>query len=79
MSNRFGSSLANLGRLDSDRFEDFAVGSPFEGPNREGAVYVYRGSQSFSFKGSTFLMIVAAFLLFIIHVVGGDRGGNKGI
>ena len=26
---RFGSSLINLGRLDGDRYEDFAVGAPY--------------------------------------------------
>lgn len=45
---RFGAALANLGRLDSDPFEDFAVGAPFEG---DGAVYIYRGSKNFRFDG----------------------------
>ena len=28
---RYGYALINLGNLDSDKYEDFAVGSPFEG------------------------------------------------
>ena len=48
---RFGASLASLGDLDGDRYEDFAVGSPFEGERGEGAVYIYRGSATFSFNG----------------------------
>ena len=43
---RFGMSLINLGRFDGDEFEDFAVGAPGE-DNGVGAIYVYRGSQSF--------------------------------
>ena len=43
---RFGMSLINLGRFDGDEYEDFAVGAPGE-DNGVGAIYVYRGSQSF--------------------------------
>ena len=43
---RFGSSLVNLGRLDGDKYQDFAVGAPHE-DNGNGAVYIYRGSKSF--------------------------------
>lgn len=49
-SARFGSALASLGDLDQDGFEDFAVGAPFE---NNGAVYIYRGSSSFLFSGSS--------------------------
>ena len=49
---RFGASLANLGFLDSDRYQDFAVGAPYDGENREGAVYIYRGSINFNFDGN---------------------------
>ena len=48
---RFGASLVNLGLLDSDGYEDFAVGAPFDGPNKEGAIYIYRGSSNFGFEG----------------------------
>ena len=43
---RFGMSLLSLGRFDSDIFEDFAVGAPYENSG-EGMVYVYRGSRNF--------------------------------
>ena len=43
---RFGMSLLSLGRFDSDIYEDFAVGAPFENSG-EGVVYIYRGSREF--------------------------------
>ena len=43
---RFGMSLINLGRFDGDEYEDFAVGAPGE-DDGVGAIYIYRGSQSF--------------------------------
>ena len=43
---RFGMSLLSLGRFDSDRYEDFAVGAPYENSG-EGVVYIYRGSKDF--------------------------------
>lgn len=39
---RFGTSLLALGRLDDDKFEDFAVGAPGEDDGR-GAIYIYYG------------------------------------
>ena len=39
---RFGSTLAALGDIDNDGFQDFAVGAPYEEDGR-GAVYVFRG------------------------------------
>ena len=49
---RFGATLANLGDIDRDGFEDFAVGAPFEVEGQgQGVVYVYRGSASFIFEG----------------------------
>jgi hypothetical protein len=55
-------ALANLGRLDSDLFEDFAVGAPYDGANKEGAVYIYSGSPTFTFGGDidSFLCISTA-------------------
>ncbi|XP_065345499.1 integrin alpha-PS1 isoform X2 [Cloeon dipterum] len=38
---RFGFSIARLGDLNQDGFEDVAIGAPYEG---KGAVYVYLGS-----------------------------------
>ncbi len=52
---RFGAAVASLGDLDGDQFEDFAVGAPFEG---DGAVYVYRGSRTFSFNGYTKIIYI---------------------
>ncbi|XP_059478388.1 integrin alpha-PS2 isoform X2 [Neocloeon triangulifer] len=41
---RFGLSLAGLGDINKDGFEDFAVGAPYDGPHEHGAVYIYHGS-----------------------------------
>ncbi|XP_053142177.1 integrin alpha-4 isoform X2 [Hemicordylus capensis] len=39
---RFGESIANLGDIDNDGFEDVAIGAPHEN-DLEGAVYIYNG------------------------------------
>ena len=44
---RFGASLANIGDLQNDGFEDFVVGSPYDGEDHTGAIYVYRGANDF--------------------------------
>ena len=44
---RFGAAVANLGDLQLDGYEDFAVGAPYDGENKDGAVYIYRGAQTF--------------------------------
>ena len=36
--------MVNLGTLNDDKYEDFAVGAPFEG---NGAVYIYFGDARF--------------------------------
>ncbi|CAB3370851.1 Hypothetical predicted protein [Cloeon dipterum] len=41
---RFGLSLAGLGDINKDGFEDFAVGAPYDGLREHGAVYIYHGS-----------------------------------
>uniref|UniRef100_A0A6I8SQQ5 Integrin subunit alpha 2b n=1 Tax=Xenopus tropicalis TaxID=8364 RepID=A0A6I8SQQ5_XENTR len=41
---RFGSSIAPLGDIDQDGFNDVAVGAPFGGESGGGCVYIYRGS-----------------------------------
>lgn len=43
---RFGLSLASLGDINLDGYGDFAVGAPYDGPNGNGAVYVYHGSKN---------------------------------
>lgn len=37
-------SLASLGDLNLDKYDDFAVGAPYDGKSGRGAVYVYYGS-----------------------------------
>ena len=44
-SSRFGFAIANLGSIDGDRFEDFAVGAP--GLDNTGAVFIYHGAHNF--------------------------------
>ena len=44
---RFGSAIANLGDLQKDGFQDFAVGAPYDGEDNAGAVYIYRGRPDF--------------------------------
>ncbi|XP_077175658.1 integrin alpha-4 isoform X1 [Paroedura picta] len=41
---RFGESIANLGDIDNDGFEDVAIGAPQEN-DLEGAVYIYNGRE----------------------------------
>ncbi|XP_064408383.1 integrin alpha-5 [Latimeria chalumnae] len=40
---RFGSSIAPLGDLDQDGFNDVAISAPFGGENEQGVVYIYNG------------------------------------
>ncbi|MEE6472011.1 hypothetical protein FKM82_009436 [Ascaphus truei] len=40
---RFGSSIAILGDLDQDGYNDVAIGAPFRGENRRGAVFIFNG------------------------------------
>ena len=54
---RFGSSLLSLGRLDSDIYEDFAVGAPYENSG-EGVVYVFRGNDDFWAKEGKWYMLL---------------------
>ncbi|XP_069356347.1 integrin alpha-4-like [Maniola hyperantus] len=41
---RFGSSIADLGDIDGDGFNDIAIGAPWEDKGK-GAVYIYRGGK----------------------------------
>ncbi|KFQ16878.1 Integrin alpha-4, partial [Merops nubicus] len=41
---RFGESIASLGDIDNDGFEDVAIGAPQE-DNLKGAIYIYNGRQ----------------------------------
>lgn len=41
---RFGLSLASLGDINNDKYGDFAVGAPYDGPEERGAVYIFLGS-----------------------------------
>ncbi|XP_044002303.1 integrin alpha-PS1 isoform X2 [Aphidius gifuensis] len=40
---RFGFSLANIGDINHDGYEDIAIGAPYEG---KGSVYIYLGSKN---------------------------------
>ncbi|XP_056130834.1 integrin alpha-5 [Lampris incognitus] len=40
---RFGSTIAPLGDLNQDGFNDVAVSAPFGGEDRQGLVYIYNG------------------------------------
>nr|AAI70233.1 Integrin alpha5 subunit [Xenopus laevis] len=40
---RFGSSIASLGDLDQDGFNDIAIGAPFGGEAQRGAVFIFNG------------------------------------
>lgn len=40
---RFGLSLTSLGDINIDGYGDFAVGAPYDGPNGNGAVYIFHG------------------------------------
>lgn len=41
LESHFGHSIAALGDVDQDGFNDFAVGAPYEGDG--GVVHIYRG------------------------------------
>lgn len=40
---RFGLSVASIGDVNKDGFQDIAVGAPYGGPDGKGAVYIYNG------------------------------------
>lgn len=42
---RFGLSVASIGDINLDKYGDFAVGAPYDGPNEAGAVYIFHGSK----------------------------------
>lgn len=41
---RFGLSVAALGDINLDGYNDIAVGAPYDGPNERGAVHIFHGS-----------------------------------
>nr|BAS21495.2 cd41 antigen [Dryophytes japonicus] len=43
---QFGASIAPLGDLDQDGYNDVAVGSPFGGKSGGGCVFIYKGEKS---------------------------------
>ncbi|XP_072029926.1 integrin alpha-8-like [Amphiura filiformis] len=47
---RFGFSVAAIGDMDRDGFNDFAVGAPYDGEDGTGAVYIFHGSSTRSFS-----------------------------
>lgn len=53
---RFGSSIAVLGDLDQDGFNDIAIGAPFDGKDKRGMVFIFNGnSKGLSAKPSQVL------------------------
>ena len=44
MKGRFGLSMANIGDINLDGFDDLMVGAPYGGPDNNGVVYLYHGS-----------------------------------
>ncbi|KAM4699505.1 integrin alpha-5 [Discoglossus pictus] len=40
---RFGSSIATLGDLDQDGYNDVAIGAPFQGEDQRGVVFIFNG------------------------------------
>ena len=47
---RFGAAVSNIGDVDGDGKEDFAVAAPREEPG--GAVYIYRGYRKWMKEGT---------------------------
>ncbi|XP_066932460.1 integrin alpha-V-like [Clytia hemisphaerica] len=43
---RFGSSIANIGDINKDGFQDIAIGAPYGGVDGKGMVYIYNGGQN---------------------------------
>ena len=41
---RFGLSVAALGDINLDGYNDIVVGAPYDGPNERGAVHIFHGS-----------------------------------
>ena len=48
---KFGATVVNVGDLDGDRYEDFAVAAPFE-DDGQGAIYIYRGAAGVILAGT---------------------------
>jgi len=86
---RFGFALANLGDINKDRYEDLAVGAPYEG---KGVVYIFLGSrhgiitepsQVLSSKSSfgvlifLFLLLLLRLVAFLIQIIINERNNKK--
>ena len=91
LHDRFGFALANLGDINKDRYEDLAVGAPYEG---KGVVYIFLGSrhgiitepsQVLSSKSSSGVLIFLLLLLlllrlavaFLIQIIINERNNKK--
>jgi hypothetical protein len=85
LHDRFGFALANLGDINKDRYEDLAVGAPYEG---KGVVYIYLGSrhgiitepsQVLSSKSSSGVLIFLLLRLvaFLIQIKINERNNKK--
>ena len=43
---RFGSTIAKLGDVNDDGFNDLAVAAPYDGDDESGIVYIFHGCQN---------------------------------
>merc|ERR1719411_1918829 len=66
---RFGMSVASIGNINLDGgsnevpggFQDFAVGAPYDGPNNQGAVYIFLGSRDGVMKKPSQVIFASSF------------------
>ncbi|RDD42681.1 Integrin alpha-3 [Trichoplax sp. H2] len=56
----FGLTVTSIGDIDQDGFNDVAIGAPFDGNNKTGVVYIYRGDGNLGLKRSFSQAIDAA-------------------
>ena len=60
---RFGLSVAALGDINLDGFNDIAVGAPYDGPHERGAVHIYHGStQGIKVKATQVFKLIFLFV-----------------
>ena len=66
---RFGLSVASLGDVNLDGFNDIAVGAPYDGPSEKGAVYIFHGSsKGIKTKSSQVLYLLFCFISTLLNI-----------